>query len=558
MLVLTALLAAAAPFPEITLEGNVALPDPVYMAFLRRSGLPGLDAGLGTSTSSTSTSSSTASRALTSIETFEVDAAYAERVARYVEALLLEAGYVLAKVQGRVEDGAVHLRIDEGKLEGIVFIGAEGGNAINFRLALQLPGEVFNRHRVETDLQSFVEQGWVSSADYVLVPVEEKEARGPQIGPELLSPLPASLGPLHLIAPGRSHELRVYVEPPADKPGFNLGFGLRPPDGVYVTADWAFANVFTRRDRFELDTSLGVDVVELADRPEDRLGLSRAYVRGRWFTPPLGPTWLRAFLQASASAYGRVRDDIGVRSYIFTQLGSTVNLQLDFGRLTTYLGAGFERRDIWRVVENVDPELPFPELDDEELRPPGNTRPLLAFGTRFNLSPDRLRKDRIHSVDLDVRLLSSGDAASGEPLIEIRGGWRNCWTFGYDEFRAGVRAAYVGGDVPYYSEVAFGDGFLRAAFLDEIYTQRIASLRTEYRLSLSREVLKVSLFNDLAVFEALDATRVSLGPRLADDVGLGLHLLALSSFQFDLWGGIGFTSDGMVDVGISLGLTQVF
>lgn len=516
-----ALLVAASDGPPIVYEGNVALPDPVYDAVLRQAG----DAAGPASPE------------------------YAERVAQRLQSFLRDSDYVLAEVEAEMgEDGVIRVRINEGRLDRIIFLGIGGGTSLGLQLAFDLPGKVFNVARVESELARLSEQVGFRTKGYTLVPVDTPEHVGLQIGPQ-------TLGPLTLIEPGQDHELRIVLEPPPERPGFDVGLGFRPPDGVFADVRWRFINVFMDADRFELETTLAVDIDELANEPEDRLGITRVGAKARWFTPPLGVPWLRSFLQVEGSGFGRDRPDIGVDSYIFAPLAGSASLQFDFGQLQTYLGFGVEWRNVLRVrAEEEDP----PVLADEALNPPSNTRPFGKFGSRLNLSPDRLRQDRLHLLEFDVRILAPGDAASEEAILQVEAGWENTWTFGYNELRGGLRGTYLGGDVPYFDEVAFGDGFFRVAFLDELFVQRILSGRTEYRMSLSREVFKISLFNDLAVYEALDRARTSAGAQVADNLGVGFHVLALDMFQVDVYTGVGFTSRGDFDVGVSLAVEQVF
>lgn len=522
MWLLCAALVGASAFPEVSITGNAALPAPVYHQVLKARGL---DDGPPTPDR-------------------------AERIRSAIEDFLKASGYALAEVDAEVTSKGIRIRVDEGRLDRVLFIGAGGGTTLGFQLAFDLPGRVFNQSRVESELERLLERTGFESAEYQVVPVDAPDHRGVQLGPR-------NIGPLTLIEPGEQHELRIYVQAPPDRPGFDLGLGFRPPDGLYVEADWRFVDVFVDRDRLELDTSIAVDIDELANEPEDRLGITRAYVRARWFTPPLGADWLRSFLLLSASGFGRDRPDIGVDSYIFAPVAASANLEFDFGRFRSYLGAGVERRNILRVRTGTEDGVE-PQLSEARLDPPSNTRPFGAFGSRLNLSPNRIRQDRLHSIHFDVRLLAPGDAETGTSIVEIFAGWENTWLFGYNELRTGLVGAYIGGDVPYFNEVAFGDGYLRVAFLDEIFVERILSARTEYRLSLARETFKLSLFNDIAVFDSLDAARQSRGAAVADNVGIGAHLMVLDVFQVDLFTGVGFTTEGDVDVGISLAVEQVF
>lgn len=504
--------------PEIV--GNVALPDQLYGQILE------------TRTSSTSS--------------LEDDALAIERFLR-------GAGYALAEVEVESRDPP-RLRIREGVLDRIIFIGAGGGTVLGFKLSFDLPGQVFNRSRVESEVERLVAQSdSVARAHWQLVPARKVDEERQAIQLE-----PRTVGTLSVLKPGQDYELRVYVEAPEYAPGFDVGLGFGPPDGLFVDLTWRFADALVENDRMIVDNSLGVDFGDLGSDPADRLGITRAVGRVQWFSPPLGADWLRSHFELSARALGRNREaDIGLRSYVFAPLAVSGDLQFQFDRLTAYVGGGIEQRFVFRTRASDEPGAPELQIPDPALQPDPNLRPFFAFGSRLRFAPQRLREDRQHQLSFDARILSSGPEGQAG-IQDLRAAYENVILFGWDEFVVRLSGAFLGGDVPYFNEVAFGDGFLRAAFLDEIYTTRIGSLRTEYRLSLSRDVFKLGFFNDVALFERLDLERSTQGPEFIESAGLGLHILALDVFQFSLYGGFGITTGGQADVDISLSASQVF
>jgi len=114
------------------------------------------------------------------------------------------------------------------------------------------------------------------------------------------------------------------------------------------------------------------------------------------------------------------------------------------------------------------------------------------------------------------------------------------------------------GDVPFYEELALGDGFFRAAFQSDYFVRRAGAAHFEYRLSLSRDLLKVSVYDELLIFEALDETRQREAQRFGTSLGIGLHLLILDAFQANLYLGVGVLSDGAFDIGVGLAVQQAF
>lgn len=516
------LLWAAEGFEAVQVQGNEALPETVYRTILART--------------------STAAPAGDPLQTAEV-------AADLVQNFLEEAGYELAVTTATVsETGAPTVVVDEGQLDRILFIGVGGGTAIGFALSLELPGRVFNRAQIEKELERLVRESGVQSATYEIVPATTR-------GRGLLNVnVPRKLATVTLLRTARDYELRIYVEQQAWSPGFEWGLGFSPPDGVSVDATWRFADVFLAEDRLTLAGGLSIDVLELADEPTDRFGLTRAVVEAQWYTPPLGADWLRVHLDLSARTLGRDREDIFIDSYLFSPLAASANVGFIFDTFQAYVGGGVEQRFIYAVQVLETDETPSPL---EVPIPDDNLRPFFAYGMSANLSPEVLRLDRRHTLSVDGRVLGSGPTSEAL-LIETFARYRQTWMRGWDEIRLRVNGAYLGGEVPFFNEVAFGDGYMRAAFLDSIFVRRIGSLQLEYRASLSRDALKVSLFNDTAVYGALDLARDRESARGANNTGLGLHILAFETFQIDVYTGFGITTAGETDVGISVSGAQVF
>jgi hypothetical protein len=517
---------AADGFEDVLIEGNVALPETVYRTVLART--------------------ATTAGGRSPLET-------ARTAAEIVQSFLEEATYELAVATGTVTaDGIPKVLLDEGQLDRILFIGVGGGTAIGFAMSLDLPGRVFNRNQVEKELTRLVRESGVRNATYEVVRAQQRS------GGLLDVDVPTKIATVTVLREAQNHELRIYVEQRAWAPGFEWGLGFSPPDGVSVDGMWRFADTFLTGDRLTLRAGLSVDVFELADEPEDRLGLTRAAVEARWFTPPLGADWLRLHLDLSAKTLGRDREDVFVDSYLFSPLTASGNLGLVFDTFNAYVGAGIEQRFIYRV-RIVEPEPggdPIPDPVPVPI-PDTNYRPFFAFGSQWNLSPRELRLDRRETISIDARLLGPG-STPGDGILELFARYQKTWMNGWDEIRLRLNGAYLGGDVPFFDEVAFGDGFLRAAFLDDFFVRRILSAQGEYRASLGRDTLKVSVFNDIAVFEELDLRRDGIAARLVDNLGVGLHILAFQTFQIDIYTGVGITTAGDLDLGISVSGAQVF
>ena len=90
------------------------------------------------------------------------------------------------------------------------------------------------------------------------------------------------------------------------------------------------------------------------------------------------------------------------------------------------------------------------------------------------------------------------------------------------------------------------------------FVREAGAVRLEFRFSLVRDLFKLSVFSDTALFGEIDHAG---GPRtiqIADSVGAGFHALILDMFQLDLYYGFGFASGGEFDHGLVTTLRKVF
>lgn len=515
---------AAMRTADIIIEGERALPEGLYRVVLSRS-----------ATVADATTAADRGRA-------------AELV---LTAFLHASGYDIARVTHEVdENGIIELTLDEGLIDRIIYLGADTGTAVSGSLGLDLPGRIFNRFLIEAELERLRKSRKGLKARYQLVPTRD-------VGTSLVDwKEETKVGGVTLLHAPARYDLHIHVVMPEWTPGFEIGLGISPPDGVSADTRFRFGSVILTHDRLLLDAGLSINVFELVDEPTDRLGLTRASVEARWFTPPLGPSWLRSHLLLSAKVLGRDREDIGIDSYLFSPLGAAVFGDVVTRTMNLYLGFGFEQRFVYEVRRvETDPAEP-PESQVEV--PESNLRPYVSLGGSYIFDQPPLRRDQHHTVNLDTRFLSAGPQAR-EPIAELLARYRKVWIFGYDELRLEVPGALLLGDVPFFTEVAFGDGYIRAAFLDSVFTNRIGSVKVEYRLAIARDDVKVAFFNDLGLYEELDDAREnSLGPQLVENVGIGLNLLLLDFLQVDIYGGFGVLTTGDTDFGFSVNAVQVY
>jgi len=522
--------------PPVEVEGNEVLPDDVYATVLT----------LSSATSSTSTSAGGAEPAWVKQSRTDPKAA-AEVVKGLVLDFLRASGYELARVEAQVSPSQVYLHVDEGRLDKIIFLREGTFANIELKFAVYLPSEVFNRPLLEEKLNALVADSNVIAAHYELVPTRPVEHAGIQVKE------PRIIRGLRLLNPGSHHELHIRLERRVKRAGFNLGLGFSGSEGFYGKAGFREGGVILPGDRLEVGTRAGFYLGDSISSSRNPFGISRAQGKLRWSPLPLGFDDVRTFLVVDANLYGRKRDDLSILNYYYIPIsGGLVFDAVILDSLNLSLGGGVEQRFLTGVD---DGEQPLAVLD---VTPTDDLRFYLDFSAELTFNPKELRADRLHRLTLGVRFLGEGTAEGSTAITKATLTYENTHTFGWDELRYGLKAAHFLGSVPFYEEMSIGDGFLRSGFGTQVWVRRAAAISIEYRLSLSRDTLKFSVFNDLTGYERLDERRESNGYAAADTFGAGLHVLLFDAFQINTYLGLTVDQHLGLDLGVKAELTRAF
>lgn len=502
---------------ELELSGNVAVPTEVYLSLLDIA-RPGAKA--------------------------DSAEAKASAIAGFLERFLRGAGYDLAKVTGRVEENRIQLEIDEGRLDKVIFVGEGGLRSLQLQFQVDLPGRVFNRPYLERQLRGLIDRERVLRTRYQVVPVAEANGESFQLKESMLLGLP-------ILRPGEPHELRIFLEYSQRKAAFDVNLSVGPPDAIAATTVFRFYDVFLDEDRVELVARLGFQPIDLrANDGVDPRGLTRARAAVEWYTPPFISEVLRSFASTEIDLVHRDRMDLGLRRYYYAPLRVALNLEVaPFDVLKLSLGGGLEQRFLFGLDRDTTVTAEVEQQARNQLRPYGVGR--LAF--RFN--PDEIRRDRAHQVDVEARLYSPG--TDGSPAVTaVSGNYALTIPVGWDEVRIGLHGAWLSRGASFYQQTSMADGFLRLTYAS-LYTDRGGALALEYRLSLVRDLLKASVFNDVAAVGDLAPNLGRL--RVIDTFGVGLHLLVLDTFQINTYVGPAFsTHTPSTDFGLRLSVLQAF
>jgi hypothetical protein len=469
------------------------------------------------------------------------DAATARSVERQLLAFLRRAGYALATVEARPSGRRIAVTIDEGRLSRIVVRGQDVVATVAVRLQIDLPYDVFNRPQLERLLERYRGDG--AQVDWELMPARAVRHAGLQVDPLALVPWSQPL------PPASKYELHVEFTGVADRGGLTLVAGI-DPDSIRVGGVLTGVSALLDHDRWELEAQVGANFFEDLGRQADELHFSRALTDARWLAPPIGPALLRPTLRVREDLLRRQRQDLGVETYWWNRLEGAIGLSLvPWKGIELTAEAGAQQRDLFAIDQ--PPDL-------EETVPVGPTSSLRAFAAvlgRLDFEPELLRVDRRHRFEMDARYFP---AFGHRAFWQAEAQYRRVIEFGWNDLWLRGAAGAVGGRYGVADAMPMTGRYLRGVYGHEFYLDRAASAAIEYRLSLTRDVFKVGLFHELAVFR--EARRVELSDefRAGNSFGPSFHALVLDVLQFDLFYAAGFTLEGDFDHGVSLRIQKAF
>lgn len=511
--VLAATAAAAAP---VDFRGNVAILDSVYRTVLA---LP--------------------DSAPASPET-------AHKVEEKLTSFLHQSGYDLAVVRARAAFGRIEVQIDEGTLDKVIVLGPDVVTCLRMRLDLSLAGRVYNRPEVEQRLRELREKYGVPDARYEIVPVQ-----GPQQDRPTLVAM-SELRPLGIADAPRRYELRVRVAsangwasgvtPSVDVSSFEGG-----AVGAELRADGGIPDA-----RVLLNGRVSAGSRQRLDANDSRFAISSADVSAAWFAPPVTGE-LRPALGVRAALVDRQRADLGLDGFHSANLQAAVFFQdVVSPSLSLWMGGGVERR----LLLSVQPGAALSPVVDAT--PRADTRAFGAIRFRYRFDPERLRRDRGDYVQFDGRFALP--AATGrQGAAYLRASFQHVRLIGWDEFWIQGLGNLLAGDVLFTEEESLGADALRGAFSGTDYTKRLLGLGFEYRYSVWRDVLKLGVFTNLAVYQPIDPfTDHGHGARFAAAAGPGLHMLVEDTIAFDAYLSFGVDALGRFGTGALLALHQAF
>jgi hypothetical protein len=460
---------------------------------------------------------------------------------------LIRTGFELAKVEARVDKAGILVEVDEGQIERIVFVGQLSYQLVRFKLSLKLPNNVFSRPVLERQIKDLSEALSVPDVRWELVRSSEVSHKGPQASQRGGAVSDAAQGDLFLAA-RRAYEVRVYF--PSNTLGTSLGFDLRSgfTNGIETGLNYPGRPIFGEKDGWLAEASVGMGLRSTIETGKPYAHLSRVLLGLRYHTGPIVPG-LSAHGILESEWVARQRADVNLENYNGLTTIAGVHLELEIRKgLTFWAGGGFEWRRLFDFEVATGLVLP-PEIGFQDRK-----RPFLRVMHEFVFNPGVQRWGRRHSLMGEVRQYFTYRQEQGSGWVDLR--YQHVQEFGWNDLWITGRGHLSWGHVNFHDDISVGE-YLRSLFGTQFVPSAL-NLQLEYRFSIARDLLKVSLFNDV-IFIA-DPARVSatIAPQFATGFGPGVHLLVEDLFQVDSYLAFGFRRRAELDIAFSVQIVKAF
>lgn len=475
------------------------------------------------------------------------DGATAREVQKQVLEFLLRTGFELAVVSARVTETGIEVAVDEGQIERVLFLGQLTFQQVRFKLALLIPNDVFNRPLLDRQVRELSVSLQLPGVRWELVRTSAVAHSGPQVT-QLPEPMDFELQGAQVIHARRPYELHIIFP---EALGNGLGIDIRSSyqNGLETGVNFTKQGLFLDGDRAFAALGAGAGARLRLDTERMYVHFSRSALELRYDTPPL---WgrLRPNLWGQGEWLARQRPDLLLENYNAVTVAGALQAELRIRKgLWFMMGAGYEQRRLFGFEGTAEGPLPADVVLADR------RRPFTRATHESVLDPGVVRWERRHTLESEFRLYFPVAGQPGFAWADLR--YQYVHAFGWHELWVKSRGHATWGDVTFHDEVSVGE-FVRALFGGQ-FVPAALNLQLEYRFSITRDVLQVSLFNDFAVF-AVPPVRgePALQAQVADGFGPGVHFLAQDMFQLDMYVAFGFRRMGVFASAFSMQFQKAF
>jgi hypothetical protein len=466
--------------------------------------------------------------------------AMAERAEQRLESLFVQTGYDLARVRALVYEEQLHVFVDEGHLERVFFTGSGLGQALRLQIDLELPGDVYNRRQIEREIARLEAKYELDALRAELIVLEPEPATLVQLE-DFVAALDdeASLASVWRQNRGR-YALRIHVVTPQRDTGLNVGVAYLPPWGLRSQVGYAGSELLFEDDRYRATTQVALLRDWLLTEAQSDLSWT-------------GPAVVESLgMRPGADLHARLANfehrTLGLERFLQVELSALANLRFeltpDFA-LVAGLGYGYDELfDLQRTDRTPDYVV-------------GEHRhyPLIRFELDWEIDRIGFRRGTEHQLQLlyDVLLPQQGLVQR----FDLH--YQNVWEFGFQDLFARARAMRVEGEGAHWrDERPIASPIVRAVSGPEEFAKTMSQAGLEYRVSLHRDILKLSASAGLGAGQLIERDTRTESLAFFASGGPGVHVLLLDNFQVDVYYSVGVPRQGDIGQQVTFSIIQAY
>ncbi len=437
-------------------------------------------------------------------------AVWAEGALKRILEMYYDEGFTAARAWWEQDDGVIRIGIDEGHIHRVTFEGANTIEKLTFADNVILMDGVLYEPSVQASIDDLKTTIGLIRASYRI-------REGDDYVPN----------PLGKVVP----ELVMVVQlVDVDDQGFGFGVGVESPWGPLVSGKYGSRAVFQEHDHLgtRLDIAFPIHEYAFEEEPQFRWVYGKAGIDYRF--PSVGGGPVSPLVTARSSLSTFQRQDLDVESVMVNQNGLQAAAQIQASKIFRQtVGVRFEGANL------IDIDM-YPRATGPLGEQRSAVRLALVAESELAFDDGTLRSDLQDYISFSGVLAANSEL---EPLLRTM--LETQWMIAVrrDDLLLRGRGIFYTGDVRFYHEEQLAGRYQKVFFGHRYWVEKAAQAEIAYRFRIRRN-FKIGLWHDLSLF--VDESEDAIA--LANGGGLGLHLLLLDQFAFDLHYGAGLSPVG--------------
>jgi len=456
---------------------------------------------------------------------------YFEDISQKIRRFYIDRGYLLVNTYLVKEDErTLVIYIDEGRLNRIAFSGLNTIRTIYARYKFELPHKIYNKYRVNRQIEKLRKTRWLKNAQALLTPAKVYTESLIQLDRKVLVPYIGTAKVPFMNSPVKRYNLEIqFVSAPSSakkqKKGMSYNLDLHYTRGFIPEVEYDHPSLIQERDFFnaeyEMGLYYGLDLNFTAIPRITYAELETEYDFAPAFEDIFTPR-IKGDVYHSASS----RSDLGLLKYKFISTDGTLEPGFELLKeLRVYFGYGVEKVFMFNSQTDEDSDYKVYIKESTDLWNYVTTSVelnLLPFSFSYTEKREFVLRYSFYQSDTNYSRIEF----TGELDFEFTG---------HTLYSIDMAAVYFWKRPPFYHEPAVSTDQFRGFMGSSYHTRKMAQVGQEIRISIYRDFLYVGVYGDATVFKGsgydLDGTKLGVvgGPTL--------HYIIFDQFEFGLYFG---------------------